>query len=135
MVQPLTSASRRRAPGERGFTIIEVLIAMSVLLAGMAGILTLQMSGLRATSYSRHATEAAMLGEAKMEWLFTAPAAALAGGSDQVDARGVADPSGLYAREWSVTPDAAGAILEVSVAWLERGGEPHRIEMSSRRSE
>jgi prepilin-type N-terminal cleavage/methylation domain-containing protein len=138
MVQHVTSDRHREAAGaagERGFTMIEMMIAMTVLLAGIAGILSLQLSGYRATAYSRHATEASILGEGKMEWLLVNPIANLTSGTDRVDARGVLDEEGLYAREWSVAADGDGMALDVTVSWLEQGGESHSITMSSRRND
>jgi type IV pilus assembly protein PilV len=54
------------ARGAGGFTVIELLVALTVLAVGITGILSLQMTSLRATSYSRHATEAAVLAEDRM---------------------------------------------------------------------
>ncbi len=138
MVQHVTVRADRdaaHAAGQSGFTLIELMIAMSVLLAGIAGILTMQLSGYRATAYSRHATEASILTEAKMEWLLVDQIANLADGTDRVDARGLPDEAGLYARQWSVAADADGTALAVTVSWLEKGGEPHVIAMTSRRTE
>jgi type IV pilus assembly protein PilV len=132
----LAAAGHRRRPGrgERGFTVIEVLIAMLVLLIGMAGILTLQLTAMQATSFSRHATEASILSEDKMEALRTMPINLLSDGSDQVDARGVPDEEGLYTRAWTVTPGASTTALTVSVSWNEQGAEPYTITMSTLRS-
>ena len=63
--------ARKRRGQQGGFTIIEVLIALLVLVVGFAGILSLQLTAMRATSFSRHATEASVLAEDKMEQLRT----------------------------------------------------------------
>jgi type IV pilus assembly protein PilV len=127
VAERLTRAARigrRLAPGrgrgERGFTVIEVLIALLVLLLGMAGILSLQLTSIEATGYSRHATEATVLGEARMEELRTSPIAAAASGTEQVDARGVPDPQGLFTRAWQIVPGPSTAVT-VRVTWRERG--------------
>lgn len=138
MVQQVTRSSCRRAAGaagQSGFTMIEMMIAMTLLLGGIAGILTIQFSGYRATAHSRHATEATMLAEHKLESLLINPIASLTDGSDRVDARGLQDEKGLYTRQWSATADADGTSVTVTVSWLEQGAEPHTIEMSSRRTE
>jgi type IV pilus assembly protein PilV len=123
----------RGARGQRGFTVIEVLIALLVLLIGMAGILSLQLTSVQATAFSRHATEASVLAEDKMEQLRTVPAAALQSGNDQVDARGVDDPQGFYTRVWTV---GAGASLtiDVSVSWNEEGADPYTITLQTLRA-
>jgi prepilin-type N-terminal cleavage/methylation domain-containing protein len=123
----------RRARPERGFSLIELLIALTVLMIGVAGILALQMTALRATAYSRHATEATILAEDKMEELRTQP---YMSGQDQVNAQGILDPEGRYQRVWTVTePPAGGApSVTVQVNWLERGSEPHAITLQTQRS-
>lgn len=124
----------RDAAGQRGFTVIEVLIALLVLLVGMAGILSLQLTSVQATAFSRHATEASVLAEDKMEQLRTVPAAGLAGGNDQVDARGVPDAQGYYIRVWEI--DAGPPInIKVDVTWNEEGGQPYTITLHTLRSQ
>lgn len=122
--------------GERGFTLIEVLIALLVLMVGMAGILSLQLTSMKATAFSRHATEASSLAEDKVEDLRTVPLSSprFASGTDLVDSRGVADAEGLYARTWTITPGADTTIINVSVAWTERGNEPYTITMADMRT-
>jgi Tfp pilus assembly protein PilV len=115
--------------------MIEVMIALMILLIGIAGLLSMQMSALRATSFSRHATEASMLCEDKMEDLRTLPTSSLTAGSDVVDSRGVADPSGLYTRTWTLDTSSGDTVLTVVVAWNEQGAAaPETITMSTIRA-
>jgi type IV pilus assembly protein PilV len=131
-------AEQLNPPGDdqRGFTLIEVLIALLILLVGMAGVLSLQLTSMKATSFSRHATEASSLAEDKVEDLRTVPLTSprFASGTDQVDSRGVADPDGLYTRSWTITPGAETTIITVSVSWSERGNEPYTISMADMRT-
>ena len=122
--------------GERGFTLIEVLIALLVLMVGMAGILSLQLTSMKATSFSRHATEASSLVEDKVEDLRTVSltSARFVSGTDQIDARGVADANGLYTRTWTITPGTETTVISVSVTWTERGGDPYTITMADMRT-
>ena len=130
------AAKRAGEKNEQGFTLIEVLIALLVLMVGMAGILSLQLTAMKATGFSRHATEASSLAEDKVEDLRTVPLTSprFATGSDRVDARGVLDTTGLYNRTWTITPQTDTTIITVSVAWDERGGEPYTISMSDMRT-
>ena len=123
----------RGTRGERGFTVIEVLIALLVLLIGMAGILSLQLTSVQATAFSRHATEATLLAEDKMEELRAVPAATLVSDNDQVDARGVPDAQGLYIRDWEVEPGASLTIT-VKVRWNEEGADPYSITLQTLRA-
>lgn len=125
--------ARRRARSRDGFTVIEVLIALVVLGAGIAGILSIQMTALRATAYSRHAAEAAVLAEDRLELLRAIPSDQLASGSDQVDELGSPRPDGQYLREWTVESKAGVITIAVTVTWDERG-EPRTIEMVTQRS-
>ena len=134
MAQQLDQADDRK--GERGFTLIEVLIALLVLMVGMAGILSLQITSMKATSFSRHATEASSLAEDKVEDLRTVPISSsrFADGTDQVDSRGVAAADGQYTRSWFISPGTETTIITVSVAWTERGSEPYTITMADMRT-
>lgn len=119
-----------------GFTIIEVLIALVVLLAGMAGILMLQLTSTEATSFSRHATEASVLAEDKMETLRTSPVFQIASGDDRVDALGVPDEvAGFYTRQWTVDPGDPTTIT-VEILWREKDDlsePPYSIIMRTQR--
>ena len=87
---------RRRQNRQEGFTLIEVMIAMLLLLVGVAGVLSLQMISVRATSFSRHATEATIVAEDKMEDLMTLSTTSplFVTGTDLVDGQGVANVAG-----------------------------------------
>ena len=116
--------------GERGFTLIEVLIALLVLMVGMAGILSLQLTSMQATAFSRHATEASVLAEAKMEELRATPATVLDSGDDRVDARGEQDAAGLFERIWTIAPGPP-ITMSVTVNWREQGSSDDQIEAYS----
>lgn len=129
----MSPAAPDRSSEQGGFTIIEVLIALVVLLVGMAGILMLQLTSTEATSFSRHATEASVLAEDKMEVLRTSPVFQLADDGDRVDALGVPDPAeGFYTREWTIVPGDPTTI-EVRVVWKEKEFEEYSILMRTQR--
>lgn len=132
--------TRRRAAAvprpEGGFTMMEVLIALAILLLGIAGLLSMQMSAMRATSFSRHATEASMLAEDKMEALRTVATASItcpsvAACTETVDARGNLDADGPYTRVWTPSTLGGETLLTVVVSWNEQGGDPHNITMTT----
>jgi prepilin-type N-terminal cleavage/methylation domain-containing protein len=109
--------------GERGFTVVEVLIALLVLLIGLAGILSMQFTSVRANSFSRHATEATILAEDKMEDLRATPTAALVPSTDQVDALGkTGGPLAIYTRVWTLDTTLTPIPIKVEVSWQEGGG-------------
>ena len=113
------------------------MIAMLLLLVGVAGVLSLQMISVRATGFSRHATEATIVAEDKMEELMSMTMSALPDGtvSDVVDAQGVAS-SGPYTRTWTVangSVDATVKAVAVQVTWLERGTDTRSITIATQR--
>jgi type IV pilus assembly protein PilV len=124
---------RRRNRGQAGFNLVELMIGLTVLLIGIAGILTLQIVSLRATSYSRHATEAAVLAEDKVEALRTVPIATLIDGSETVDAQGYIDANAPFTRSWTIVWNGSLGTLTVTVAWDEGGDEPHAITYRTQR--
>lgn len=131
---PLTPISRRRARSEQGgFTLIELMIALTVMLIGVSGILSIQLVSARASSYSRHATEAAILAEDGMELLRTVPVETLVSGSQTVNATGAVDATGMYTRSWTISwVDTIGTLI-VTVSWLEQGADQYQITYRTQR--
>ena len=127
----------RRPASDRargGFTIMEIMIAMTVLALGITGIMSLQMSSLRASAYTRHAAEASVLAEDRLELLRTTPVAALADGEDRVDELGIPRENGRYLRTWTVAASEGLLTLTVTVSWSEGGAPPHTARLVTRRS-
>ena len=92
----------------------------------------MQITSIRGTAYSRHATEATVLAEDLMELLRTKPVGTLVvPDSDIVDAQGLQDPSGAYTRSWDIVWDDDLGNMEVQVAWKERGSEDHAIVLNT----
>ena len=96
---------------ERGFSLIEVVIATGILgtaLITVAALLTMSTDALLA---ARQRTAAAALASARLEELLADTAALRAGveSSDQVNDAGGVEPraSGWFHREWSVRASAA----------------------------
>jgi prepilin-type N-terminal cleavage/methylation domain-containing protein len=125
-------ARRRRASG--GFTILEVLVSMAVLAIGLIGVVAMQRTSMRASGYSRHATEAAVLGEDKLEQLRTVDIAFVGAGSETVDALGQVSSTGLFTRSWTIEWESDLATLEVTVAWGEDDGA-HQVSFRTVRSQ
>jgi prepilin-type N-terminal cleavage/methylation domain-containing protein len=152
-----TAAGRTRRAQSGGFTMVELLIALTIMLIGITGIMAMYTSSIRATSYSRHATEAMILGEDKLEE-FTAISydqlLLLAAGCvfdpledppgdpcEEVNAQGLVNPgddSFTYGRSWVVeeVPSAADPDLRtvrVFVSWQERADRP-QLEFVTQRT-
>jgi prepilin-type N-terminal cleavage/methylation domain-containing protein len=125
---------RRGQAKQDGFSLIELMIALTVLIIGVTGIMTLQTSSMQASAYSRHATEASVLAEDWMETLRTIPIAGLANGNEKVNAQGFPDAAGLFTRTWTVVNDGTNLQLTITASWLERGNEAHAITYRTTRT-
>jgi len=108
----------RDSTGERGFSLIESLLACALLATALLSIGHLSTTANVLLMDSRGRTEATLLAVSKLEELQSS--AAPAGGADRVDARGqparIGSPR-LFERQWSVAPVSPEAsILTVVVA-------------------
>jgi len=113
-----------------GFTLLEVLIAISILTVGLLGVAQMQIMGIRGNYFSGNTTAALTLAEEKMEDLLgkSYTDAELAGsgapGTDHNDLDNPIDETGqtggIYNRMWTVidnTPITDTKTVTVSVSW------------------
>jgi prepilin-type N-terminal cleavage/methylation domain-containing protein len=95
---------------ERGFTLIEVMVAIAILSFGILAVATMQTSAIRANYRGYRLTEATTLAQDRIEYLVTQPFTDLVEGVDQADP----DPYNPLAE---ITYDVA-AIPGVTTGWL-----------------
>ena len=112
--------SRRR---RGGFTLIEVMVALVVTVLGLIAVTGTLMASMHGTSYARHATEATVLAEDKLEMLILTPLSQLASGTDRVDPQGQVRSTDGFVRTWTVDWDGNLARIAVAVAWHEGDGD------------
>ena len=99
--------------------MVEVMVALLLTAVAVMGILGVYLAEVRASSYTRHATEAAILAQDKLEQLRTQVAATSSGRDAGINEQG-ASP-GLYTRNWSVTLTSGYADIVVTMTWSEDG--------------
>jgi prepilin-type N-terminal cleavage/methylation domain-containing protein len=106
----------KRGKNEGGFTLIEVMIAILLLLIGLLGVAGVAATIIQANAFSRQVTTATTLAEERMEDLKNTPYASLAGGSDT--------PAQFpgYTRTWQILTDApltgtSTVVVNVSFPW------------------
>ncbi len=121
------------AQNDRGFSLIELLIAMCVMALGMLAAASMQYSAVRNNTTGNTATQANMLAKATLEMLKNQniESTALAVGDyvdpSPVDADG--NPGGIYNRSWRIDPlGASTRRISVTVAWT-RFGSYRQITM------
>jgi prepilin-type N-terminal cleavage/methylation domain-containing protein len=117
-----------------GFTLIEVLIALVLTAIAIMGIIALYITETKASGFSRHTTEAAVLVQDKVELLRTeGPAANIALTTEpNINERGTA-ASGIFTRSYSETLLAGWAEITVTVTWNDDGIN-HTITVKARRN-
>lgn len=139
----------RGKASERGFTMLDTMVAALVLIIGLVGLLSMQLTQVSAGLRARQISEATALLQQTLEELRLrpVPAAQLIGPAEQVDARGCPVPAGgppacqtallgsssgtTYTRSWTLTPTQPGAAqVEVHVRWQDPQGQSHEVSFS-----
>ena len=109
---------------EAGFTLIEVLVALTVMAVALAGIAMMSSSTMIADTAGRQQVVATMLAQEKLEQLRSLtrsdPDWDAGAHSQYVEEDGTVD-SGMYTREWEVEEDYNGKAnlsrVSVTVSW------------------
>ena len=88
----------------KGFSLIEVMIALFILAIALLALAGLMVTTTRNNSFGGHMTEAATFAQDKLEQLRASPWAGIIAGADtQVGATGIS-----YARSWTVAANPNG---------------------------
>ena len=106
---------------EEGFTLLEVMVALSILMVGLLGLGTMQIASIRGNFFASRVTEGSALASDRLEKLFALPYthADLSAGTH-------ADPNPPEGRSisWIVTENAPlnnTKKVVMTVSWTERG--------------
>jgi len=116
-----------------GFTILELLIAITILTVGLLGVARMQVSAIRGNYMSGNTTAALALAEEKMEDLLHKQYAHadLSGGKhEQVSIDEAGRPGGIYHRIWVVhdnVPIPNTKTIMVTVRW---DHDRHHVSLS-----
>jgi Tfp pilus assembly protein PilX len=112
------AGNRIRQRRDAGFTMVEVMVALLVTAIAIIGILALYMTQTRASSYSRHTSEASVLatdGLEKQRTLITP----VGGTESLITETGAA--GGIFTRQTVVTGATTPYDVKVVVSWEENG--------------
>ena len=116
---------------QKGFSLIELLIALAILALAMLAAALMQFNSIRNNTSGDIVTQANMLAKAKMEELKnTADLTTLTNGAENgINAAG--QPGGIYDRTWTIENLGTTARrITVTVQW-NKGSQTRRITISS----
>ncbi|MGB9824340.1 MAG: type IV pilus modification PilV family protein [Candidatus Hydrothermia bacterium] len=132
---------------KKGFSLIELLVALSILAIGLLGIIPLAITTIRLNTYQNQMLNAKYLAERQAEFLrsitFTAPE--LANDNDNNDLYDTANPDHILATTiegitynvmWNIVDDSAGTrTINIIVQWVTpRTGETKNYNITLVRS-
>ncbi len=109
--------SGRGGSRDPGFTLLEVLVAVSVLAVGILAVASMQVTAIRGNRIAGAMTEALNLATDRLEKLSVLP-------YETVASAATPETSGPYTVNWTVTADSPlpkTKSVEVVVSWIDRG--------------
>jgi prepilin-type N-terminal cleavage/methylation domain-containing protein len=110
----------------RGFTLVELLVAMTIAAVGFLGLAATHVTALRATGFGRAVSVAALAASEQIEVLRRIPYDEVASG----EAEAVTADGHTYSRQVAVAPSPAGVSKQVTVTvdWTDQLGA-HQVAL------
>jgi len=126
-MRTLQTANQQRERSSRnseaGFTLMEVLIAISILAVGLLAIASMQIAAIKTTGGAKAISAGVMWAEDRMEYLTSLPFTAapeLSLGTGKADP--LASPVGFtITYDVAIGPVANSLLITINVAWTEAG--------------
>ena len=109
----------------KGFTLLEMLIAMIILCVALLGLGQMMLLSIRGTSFGNKVTEATTFAQDKMEELRTVDWNNLEDGNDTIfGSQGI-----QYRRRWTVAPAGTMKTINLAINWND--GHDHSVQITS----
>jgi Tfp pilus assembly protein PilV len=126
--------ARRRRGRRAGLTLVELLIALTMLFVGLLGLMATPLAASRGNEDARRMGEALSLSQDRLEALRRTAIGLLVPSTES----GLAAGGGLggpFTRVTTVAVDAAGAThLSVRVSWTSNAGRAHAVTLGTERA-
>lgn len=113
---------------DRGFTLVEVLVALFILSVGLLAMSAMVVSVMRATAQGKETTTAATLLQDKMESLKNSGISSLTSGSDSPAVGNI-----TYSRQWNISSANNLTTITVNVNWIDRSA--HSVSAATLRGQ
>jgi len=123
-------SKKKVCDNKSGFTLLEVLIAISILTVGLLGVAQMQIMGIQGNYFSGNTTTALTLAEEKMEDLLGTSYINVISGNDANPIDETGQAGGIYTRTWIVannTPIIDTKTVTVNVSW---DNASHQVSLS-----
>jgi type IV pilus assembly protein PilV len=104
-----------KVKGQRGFTLLEVMITMVILAIGLLGLAGLQIIAIKGNSYGQQMTVASTMAQNQLEQMRQGAVALVTSNDFVTDSNGI-----TYTRTWTVTPNTPNQnmnTVEIDVSW------------------
>jgi len=108
--------------GEKGFTLLEVMISLLILATGLLGMMALTTTSVKVNSNANHLTWAYQTAQADLERLRSLPWGSISNGSRTATCKGVA-----FTSTWAVATVGNIKNVSLSVAWND--SRDHQIDV------
>ena len=119
-----------RMNNQKGFTLLEILIAISILTVGLLAVATMQGTALRGDTHAYSKTEASTLAQDRMEKLMADPFVDIA----SLPITGTEPVTGGYTVLWNLEPIASVSNVYKITVSVERGGRNVITPLVNKRS-
>lgn len=112
---------------KKGFSLVEFMIAISILAIGLLAVAGLQSTAIRGNLLSKGTTSAILLAEKKMEEFKNTPFASLTNGTFQDPSNPLTDiggSGGRFNRSWTISTYSGSANMKqitITITWTEGG--------------
>jgi type IV pilus assembly protein PilV len=117
---------RDRPIGETGFTLLEVIVAISILTFGLLAVASMQLTAIRGNYNASNITEATTVAQDRLELLLLQPYNTLDEGTLPQEIRDGYTIDGTVSR-LDVSNGNNGQVITVTVAWQDKGAPKQTV--------